>query len=82
MPQAEAYSPEALRRMSTVYRSAFQELRLQLASRAEQERLARCILALGNSHTDPHRLHAKAVQNYQRGRLLNARRQEQVGKSS
>lgn len=58
------FGPEILSRMTAVYKSAVKELKLQSASAIEHERLATCILSIGNSYSDTHRLLEKSVRLY------------------
>ncbi len=67
------YSPEALGRMTTAYERATRELKLERASVVEHERLARCILSIGNTYTDPHRLLDRSVRLYRRSPTMSRR---------
>jgi hypothetical protein len=68
MESFRAYVPEALDRMTTVLARATQELNLSGSPDAERERLAACILSIGNSYDDINRLLEKSVRLYLRGR--------------
>lgn len=61
MSSSRYYSPEAVRRMTTVYKRAVRELKLERVSIVEHERLASCILTIGNTYTDLHRLLDRAI---------------------
>jgi hypothetical protein len=50
------FYPDVVARMTAVYKSAVKELKLESAPAIEHERLATCILSLGHSHSDQHRL--------------------------
>lgn len=65
---SRAYLPEALDRMTTVLGRATQELNLASAPTCEKERLAACILSVGNTYSDVNRLHEKSVRLYLRSR--------------
>lgn len=67
MAMSPCYSDADRWRMTAVYKRAVQELKLQRASTAEHERLVICILSLGLTYDDPHRLPEKAVRNFLRG---------------
>lgn len=58
---SRAYLPEALDRMTTVLGRATQELNLASAPACEKERLASCILSVGNTYPDVNRLLEKSV---------------------
>jgi hypothetical protein len=66
MSSSRFYSPETVGRMITVYKRAVQELKIERASVFTHERLARCILSIGNTHTDPHRLLDQSIRLYLR----------------
>lgn len=68
METSRAYLPDALERMTTVLQRAAQELNLARAPAAEKERLAVCILSIGNTYTDVNRLLEKSVRIYLRSR--------------
>jgi hypothetical protein len=70
MPKAEVYSEAVVTRMGAVYKRAARELNLMIGPSREQEQLALCILALGNSIDNPNQLLDRAVRNYRR-RTLN-----------
>ncbi|HET6388436.1 hypothetical protein [Hyphomicrobium sp.] len=68
MEFSQVYQPEALERMTIVLERAAQELRLDCLPISEKERLARCILSIGNCYTDVNRLLERAVRLYLRSR--------------
>jgi hypothetical protein len=68
MTLSRAYWPETLELMTTVYELAVKELKLQRAPNRECERLAICILSVGNTYTDTHQLLDKSVRLYLRAR--------------
>jgi len=70
MESSHAYQPEALERMTLVLERAVKELRLDGSRPAEKERLATCILSIGNTYSDVNRLLEKSVRLYLRGRSL------------
>jgi hypothetical protein len=72
MDSSHAYQPEALERMTLVLERAAKELRLDSSRPGEKERLATCILSIGNTYSDANRLLEKAVRLYLRGRSLSA----------
>lgn len=72
MESSHAYQPETLERMSLVLERAAKELRLDGLPIAEKERLATCILSIGNSYADANRLLERAVRLYLRGRNMTA----------
>jgi hypothetical protein len=61
-----AFSPEALQRMTDVYRRAVQELKLDRAPAQERDRLAIYIFSIGNTLDNPHRMLDRAVRMYLR----------------
>ncbi len=68
MESSRVYSPEALDRMTVVLERAAKELNLAASPPAEKERLAVCILSVGNTYDDVNRLLEKSVRLYLRGR--------------
>jgi hypothetical protein len=60
-----AFSPEAVERMTDVYKRAVQELDLSRAPAHERDRLAVYILSIGKLD-DPHRMLDRAVRMYHR----------------
>ena len=60
------FYPDVLTRMTAVYKSAVKELKLENAPAIEHERLATCILSIGHSHSDQHRLLESSVRLYMR----------------
>ncbi len=68
MESSRVYSPEALDRMTIVLKRAAKELNLAALPPAEKERLAVCILSVGNTYDDVNRLLEKSVRLYLRGR--------------
>lgn len=66
MSSSRSYAPETVGRMTTVYKRAIQELKIERASVVEHERLASCILSIGNTFTDPHRLLDQSIRLYLR----------------
>ena len=50
--------------MTAVYKSAVKELKLESAPAIEHERLATCILSIGHSHSNKHRLLESSVRLY------------------
>jgi hypothetical protein len=73
MSSSHFYSPEAVGRMTAVYKRAVQELKIERASVFTHERLARCILSIGNTHTDPHRLLDQSIRLYLRSPTMSHR---------
>jgi hypothetical protein len=69
MESSRVYSPEALDRMTIVLERAAKELNLAGSPPAEKERLAVCILSVGNTYDDVNRLLEKSVRLYLRGRF-------------
>lgn len=65
---SRAYLPDALDRMTVVLERATRELNLGGAPASEKERLAACILSIGNTYQDANRLLEKAVRIYLRSR--------------
>jgi hypothetical protein len=63
-------SPEALERMTDVYRRAVHELKLDGAPKKERDRLAVYIFAIG-SVDDPHRMLDRAVRMYHRAATVH-----------
>ncbi len=79
MESSRVYSPEALDRMTIVLERAAKELNLAGLPPTEKERLAVCILSVGNTYDDVNRLLEKSVRLYLRGRSVDAsRRQRRV----
>ncbi|WP_045837355.1 hypothetical protein [Hyphomicrobium sp. 99] len=76
MDSSHAYQPETLDRMTLVLERATKELRLDCSRPAEKERLATCILSIGNSYTDVNRLLERSVRLYLRGRTTAAEPRE------
>ncbi len=68
MQSSRAYLPDALDRMTIVLQRAAMELRLAGGPASERERLAACILSVGNTYTDVNRLLEKSVRLYLRSR--------------
>lgn len=77
MDSSHVYQPEALERMTLVLERAAKELRLDGSRPGEKERLATCILSIGNTYSDVNRLLEKCVRLYLRDkpRSVEARRQ-------
>jgi hypothetical protein len=69
---SRAYLPEAIDRMTIVLARATKELNLAGAPTCEKERLAACILSIGNTYRDVNRLLEKSVRIYLRSRPLPA----------
>jgi len=65
---SRAYLPEVLDRMTIVLERATRELNLAGAPTSEKERLAACILSIGNTYPDVNRLLEKSVRLYLRSR--------------
>ena len=72
MESSRAYCPEALDRMTIVLERATKELNLAGSPPAEKERLAVCILSVGNTYDDVNRLLEKSVRLYLRARTSAA----------
>lgn len=70
MESSRVYFPEALHRMTIVLERAAKELNLAGLPPAEKERLAICILSVGNTYDDVNRLLEKSVRLYLRGRSV------------
>jgi hypothetical protein len=68
MDSSRAYLPDALDRMTIVLERATKELRLSGLPASEKERLATCILSVGNTYQDVNRLLEKSIRLYLRGR--------------
>jgi hypothetical protein len=68
MDSSRAYLPDALDRMTIVLERACKELRLSGLPASEKERLAVCILSVGNTYQDVNRLLEKSIRLYLRGR--------------
>ncbi|MET0432148.1 MAG: hypothetical protein ABWZ86_06680 [Hyphomicrobium sp.] len=66
MHPTRAYVPEALDRMTLVLERAIRDLDLAEATSAEKERLAACILSVGNSSDDVESLVDSSVALYLR----------------
>lgn len=66
MPSSRTYSPEAIERMATVYKHAVQKLKLEYASIHERERIANCILSIGNGDADLRRMLDQSIRLYRR----------------
>ena len=73
MSSSRFYSPETVGRMTAVYKRAVQELKIERASVVKHERLARCILSIGNTISDPHRLLDQSIRLYLRSATINRR---------
>ena len=73
MSSSRFYSPETVGRMTAVYKRAVQELKIERASVVTHERLARCILSIGNTTNDPHRLLDQSIRLYLRSPTMNRR---------
>jgi hypothetical protein len=67
------YLPETVERMTAVYKRVVQELKIEHASTIERERLARCVLSIGNTYANPHRLHDQSVRLYLRHPTMSHR---------
>jgi len=72
MNSSHAFQPETLDRMTLVLERAAKELRLDGSRLAEKERLATCILSIGNAYSDVNRLLERSVRLYLRGRFMAA----------
>lgn len=70
MESFHVYQPETLERMTLALERAAKELELDGLPLSEKERLATCILSIGNCYTDVNRLHERAVRLYLRGRSV------------
>jgi hypothetical protein len=68
MKSSRAYQPDALDRMTIVLERATRELRLGGLPVSEKERLATCILSIGNTYQDVNRLLEKSIRMYMRTR--------------
>lgn len=68
MDSSRAYLPDVLDRMTIVLERASKELRLSGLPASEKERLAACILSVGNTYHDINRLLEKSIRLYLRGR--------------
>ncbi|SFV25847.1 hypothetical protein [Hyphomicrobium facile] len=79
MDSSHVYQPEALERMTVVLERAARELRLDSTRPGEKERLASCILSIGNMYSDVNRLLEKAVRLYLRGSSLGVETRRQIG---
>ena len=79
MDSSHVYQPEALERMTVVLERAARELRLDSTRPGEKERLANCILSIGNTYSDVNRLLEKAVRLYLRGSSLGVEARRQIG---
>lgn len=66
MSSSRFYVPETVGHMTTVYKRAVQELKIERASIVEHERLASCVLSIGNTYTDPDRLLDESIRLYLR----------------
>jgi hypothetical protein len=66
MSRSRFYSPETVKLMAAVYKLAVKELKLDRATRQEQERLAVCILSIANTYRDIHQLLDKTIRIYAR----------------
>ena len=64
MPSLGFFYPDVLARMTAVYKSAVKELKLESAPAIERECLAICILSIGHSQSDKHRLLDRSVRLY------------------
>jgi hypothetical protein len=73
MSSSRFYSPETVGRMTAVYKRAVQELKIERASVVKHERLARCILSIGNTTSDPHCLLDRSIRLYLRSATMNRR---------
>ncbi|CAA2136864.1 hypothetical protein [Hyphomicrobium sp. ghe19] len=79
MDSSHTYQPEALERMTLVLERAAKELRLDGSRPGEIERLATCILSIGNAYSDVNRLLEKAVRLYLRGGSLGVEPRRRIG---
>jgi hypothetical protein len=73
---SHVYQPETLERMALVFVRAAKELRLDGSRPAEKERLATCILSIGNSYSDVNRLLERSVRLFLRGRSPSVERHQ------
>lgn len=73
MSPSRFYMPETVERMTAVYKRVVQELKMEHASIIERERLARCVLSIGNTYADPHRLQGQSVRLYLRHLTMSHR---------
>lgn len=71
MESSRSYQPDALDRMTIVLERAAKELNLAGLPALEKERLAACILSVGNTYTDINRLLEKSVRLYLRARTAS-----------
>lgn len=78
MESSRAYQPDALSRMTVVLERAAKELNLAGLPASEKERLAVCILSIGNTYADVNRLLEKSVRLYLRARMAGAARRHQT----
>ncbi len=76
MNSSHAFQPETLDRMTLVLERAAKELRLDGSRPAEKERLATCILSVGNAYSDVNRLLERSVRLYMRGRSMEAEQRQ------
>jgi hypothetical protein len=72
MESSRAYFPDTLDRMTAVLERASRELGLASLPASEKERLAVCILSIGNTYKDVNRLLEKSVRLYLRVRASRA----------
>lgn len=77
MESSRAYQPDALSRMTVVLERAAKELNLAGLPASEKERLAVCILSVGNTYADVNRLLEKSVRLYLRARSGGAAHRHQ-----
>lgn len=77
MKPSRAYLPDALDRMTIVLERAAKELNLAGAPISEKERLAICILSVGNTYSDVNRLLEKSVRIYLRARPASVKPRQQ-----
>ncbi|CCB63531.1 MULTISPECIES: hypothetical protein [unclassified Hyphomicrobium] len=77
MDSSRAYLPDALDRMTIVLERAAKELNLAGLPSSEKERLAVCILSVGNTYTDVNRLLEKSVRIYLRARTASITQRRQ-----
>jgi hypothetical protein len=68
MNSTRAYLPDAIDRMTIVLDRAAKELNLGCLPACERERLAACILSIGNTYDDVNRLLEKSIRLYARTR--------------
>ena len=69
-----AYSESTLAQMKTIYDRAFSLLRLDREAESERERLATCVLSVGNSAKTSEQLFVDALRLYDAGYYLDADR--------